>query len=87
MIDSHLHVWSDGEAPFPWDADNHPPAHLQAEATAEKLLGEMDHAMVRVYVCRRLVHPSVVGVPVCWWRGTAATGHGQGRGMVAWAFR
>ena len=52
MIDSHLHVWSDGEAPFPWDADNHPPAHLQAEATAEKLLGEMDHAMVRVLVCR-----------------------------------
>eukprot|EP00316_Scyphosphaera_apsteinii_P001578 CAMPEP_0119299326 /NCGR_PEP_ID=MMETSP1333-20130426/1403_1 /TAXON_ID=418940 /ORGANISM="Scyphosphaera apsteinii, Strain RCC1455" /LENGTH=311 /DNA_ID=CAMNT_0007300707 /DNA_START=116 /DNA_END=1051 /DNA_ORIENTATION=- len=36
IIDAHLHIWSNGFAPYPWVAA--PPAELQATATAESLL-------------------------------------------------
>lgn len=34
-IDSHLHVWSDGKAPYPWAVE--PPPALHTEATADKM--------------------------------------------------
>lgn len=36
IIDSHLHVWSDGKQPFPWEVE--PPEALKVTATVEKLL-------------------------------------------------
>eukprot|EP00285_Hemiselmis_virescens_P012422 CAMPEP_0173386724 /NCGR_PEP_ID=MMETSP1356-20130122/9310_1 /TAXON_ID=77927 ORGANISM="Hemiselmis virescens, Strain PCC157" /NCGR_SAMPLE_ID=MMETSP1356 /ASSEMBLY_ACC=CAM_ASM_000847 /LENGTH=293 /DNA_ID=CAMNT_0014343067 /DNA_START=180 /DNA_END=1061 /DNA_ORIENTATION=+ len=47
ILDAHLHVWSDGAAPFPYTTGNEPPAELRKEATVEKLLGEMDKAGVQ----------------------------------------
>ena len=35
-IDSHLHVWSDGEPPYPWEVP--PPEELRASARAEVLV-------------------------------------------------
>mmetsp|Transcript_38506 Transcript_38506/g.94724 ORF Transcript_38506/g.94724 Transcript_38506/m.94724 type:complete len:347 (-) Transcript_38506:114-1154(-) len=46
ILDSHLHVWSDGKAPFPWAAGNEPPKDLQGAATVESLLGDMDKSGV-----------------------------------------
>jgi len=36
VIDSHLHIWSDGTAPFPWAVP--PPPLLEKTATAEAML-------------------------------------------------
>jgi len=46
VIDSHLHVWSDGKDPFPYAPGCEPPEELRKEATVEKLLHEMDAAGV-----------------------------------------
>ena len=44
IIDSHLHVWSNGEPPFPWEVE--PPAVLKGAATYEKLLNAAQRAGV-----------------------------------------
>lgn len=44
IIDSHLHVWSDGSEPFPWEEGLAPAEYLAHEATAEKLVQQMGFA-------------------------------------------
>lgn len=36
VIDSHLHIWSDGMPPYPWAVE--PPDNLKSAATVEELL-------------------------------------------------
>ncbi len=52
IVDAHLHIWSDGKAPYPW-AEGHEPGRPISEpslgddrATAEALLDHMDRAVV-----------------------------------------
>jgi hypothetical protein len=48
-IDGHLHIWSDGKAPYPWAEGNEPPSSPRLgddRATVESLLAKMDHAVV-----------------------------------------
>ena len=46
-VDSHLHVWSTGDDPYPYIRGAVPPDRLRAVGTPEKLLEEMDKADVR----------------------------------------
>ncbi|KAJ1390558.1 hypothetical protein B484DRAFT_459569 [Ochromonadaceae sp. CCMP2298] len=70
-IDSHLHVWSDGSAPFPYSVGGPPPAdlalcnaeHLIAQQTAAKVGGALivqpiNHGFDHSYVQSVLDHPS-----------------------------
>lgn len=43
-LDSHLHVWGDGTAPYPYAAGKEPPERLRESSSAERLIGEMDNA-------------------------------------------
>lgn len=46
VADSHLHVWGDGSAPFPYAEGQEPPQRLRQSGTPETLLAEMDNAGV-----------------------------------------
>ena len=44
IIDSHLHIWSDGQAPYQWVVD--PPPELQSTGTYETLIRSLESAGV-----------------------------------------
>ncbi|CAM9295878.1 unnamed protein product [Ascophyllum nodosum] len=46
IVDSHLHVWGDGKAPFPYAEGQEPPERLQQSSGPDTLLVEMDKAGV-----------------------------------------
>lgn len=46
VIDSHLHVWSNGQSPFPYAAGQEPPEQMQSNCGAEDLLERMSEARV-----------------------------------------
>jgi predicted TIM-barrel fold metal-dependent hydrolase len=52
-IDSHLHVWSNGEAPFPFADGKEPPASLRHCSSAENLLDSMTTAGMSRLLCIR----------------------------------
>ncbi|CAM9893056.1 unnamed protein product [Laminaria digitata] len=45
-VDSHLHVWGDGRAPFPYAEGQEPPERLRESSNPEVLCREMDKAGV-----------------------------------------
>lgn len=46
LSDSHLHVWGDGEAPFPYAEGQEPAERLRGSSNPGALIAEMDQAGV-----------------------------------------
>lgn len=56
LADSHLHVWGDGKAPFPYAEGQDPPERLRSTSGPERLLEEMATAGVDGALIVQVLH-------------------------------